>query len=74
MHGDSDRLEEEHVDMTSLPFTCGQAEGSNRMLEVRDPPFIEEVNHRGPGWSLKTRTPGIPRLGSEEHQGSLVTS
>ena len=39
MHGDSDHLDEEQVDMASFLVTCRQVEGGNRMLEGRDPLF-----------------------------------
>ena len=39
MHGDSDHLDEEQVDMASFLVTCRQVEGGNRMLDVRDPLF-----------------------------------
>ena len=39
MHGDSDHLEEEHVEMVSFLVTRRQAEGGKRMLDVKDPLF-----------------------------------
>ena len=33
MHGDSDHLKEEHVEMVSFLVTRRQAEGGNRMLD-----------------------------------------
>jgi len=39
MHGDSDRLEEEQVDMASFLFACRQVESGDRKLQFRDPLF-----------------------------------
>ena len=57
-HGDSEHLEEEHTSTASFLVTCRQAEGGNRMLEVRDPLFHWSMKHQGPGRTLETRTPG----------------
>ena len=39
MYADSEHLVEEQVDTASFLVICRQAEGGNRMLEVRDPLF-----------------------------------
>ena len=39
MSGDSDHLEKEQVVTASFLVTCRQAEGGNRMLDVKDPLF-----------------------------------
>lgn len=74
MHGDSDRLEEEQVVAASFLVTRRQAEGGDRMLEVRDPFFHCRGETLRPWEVLEARTPGVPTPGCEDHQGPLVTS